>query len=309
MRRYQPPYDLAAMQARVIERLEAGMTVAGVARLPGFPSKHTLYRWGWEDAGFALQVKRAQAWGRGVRQGARNAAELYDAAKAEAFLTQVRLGKPIKRLVRTKGWPTRSALNLWKRMRPDFAEDLVAAAKAARRARPAPAPYDEATADRIVLACMKGGRLREVLKAPGMPSRRTLARWRESHPEFAGALSMAHTACRRIKGRAGAHRRDTPEVIEAVEDHILRGGSIRSASRRRGMPNRNTLYEWMKTRPDFARRVALAETCRNERMIDEVLDRTSALTPENLEAAQAAFKAAKVRGSQLGIGRRGRSGR
>jgi len=55
--------------------------------------------------------------------------------------------------------------------------------------------------------------------------------------------------------------------------------------------------------------VALAETCRNERMIDEVLDRTSALTPENLEAAQAAFKAAKVRGSQLGIGRRGRSGR
>ena len=110
MRRRHPPYDLAPMQARVIERLEAGMTVKGVAQIPGFPSKHTLYRWGWEDAGFAQRMARAQAWGRGARQENRNAAELYDEAKAQAFLIQVRLGEPIRRLVRTRGWPSRENL-------------------------------------------------------------------------------------------------------------------------------------------------------------------------------------------------------
>ena len=97
MRRYAPPYDLAAMQARVIERLEAGMTVAAVGRLEGFPTRHTMYRWGWEDPGFAQRMQRAQAWGRGVRQEGRNAAELYDEAWARAFLIQVRLGRAGRR--------------------------------------------------------------------------------------------------------------------------------------------------------------------------------------------------------------------
>ncbi|HEY3950820.1 hypothetical protein [Phenylobacterium sp.] len=304
MRRYHPPYDLAAMQERVIERLEAGMTVVGVARLDGAPSKHTIYRWSWEDEGFARRMRAAQAWGQGVRQGNRNAAELFDAAKAQAFLARVRAGEPIRRLVRTKGWPSREALNLWKRMRPDFAVDLAAAAKAARASKPLPFPYDEATADRIVLGCMKGERLRQVLKAPDMPSWLAVQRWRAARPEFAGALRAAQIACMRLKRRA--RRRDTPQVIDAVEQHILRGGSLRTAARQRGMPNRNTLYEWMKTRPQFARQVALAEMWRDQRMVDDVLDRMRALTPETFAEAQAGFKAAKVRAAQLGVGRRGR---
>lgn len=304
MRRYHPPYDLPAMRGRVIERLEAGMTVAGVARLDGFPSKHTIYRWSWEDEAFARRLRAAQAWGRGVRQEVRNAAALYDAAKAEAFLARVRGGEPIRRLVRTRGWPNRAALNLWKRMRPDFAETLAAVARAARASKPLPFPYDEAVADRIVLRCMRGERLVEALKTPGMPSHLAIGRWRAMRPEFAGALRAAQIACLRIKRRA--QRRDTPEVTEAVEAHILRGGSLRTASLRRGMPNRNTLYEWMKTRPEFARHVRLAEMWRNDRMVDEVLDRMWSLTPDRLEDAEAAFKAAKVRSSHLCVGRRGR---
>jgi hypothetical protein len=271
MRRYHPPYDLTAIQARVIERLEAGMTVAGVARLPGFPSKHTLYRWGWEDEGFARRMAWAQAWGRGVRQGHRNAADLFDAAKAEAFLIRVRLGDPIRRLVRTKGWPSREALNLWKRMRPDFAAELAVAAREARASRPLPFPYDEPTADRIVLGCAKGTRLRQVLKAPGMPSWLAVQRWKTARPEFAGALRAARVACIRIK--RGAQRRDTPQVVDAVEAHLVEGGSLRTVPRGAGMPNRNTLYEWKKTRPAFAARVAMAEAWRDDRKADEVLDR------------------------------------
>jgi hypothetical protein len=303
MRRYAPPYDLAAMQVRVIERLEAGMTVAAVGRMPGFPSKHTLYRWGWEDAGFAQRMQRAQAWGRGARQENRNAADLYDEARARAFLIQVRLGRPIRRLVRTKGWPSREALNLWKRMRPDFAAELAVAAREARGSRPTPFPYDEATADRIVLGCHKGERLRQVLKAPGMPSWLAVQRWRKAHPEFAGALRAAQIQCIRVK--RAASRQDTPRTTSAVERHIVRGGTLASAGERANLPNRNTLYGWMKTRPEFARRVREAEAWRDDQQADRVLDQALRTVAEGSPAEQrAALRAMRRRSASLGPGRK-----
>jgi hypothetical protein len=274
MRRPHPhhsAHDLAATQARVIERLEAGMTVKAVGRLPGFPSQPTLYRMICADPDFARRMAAAQAWGRGVRQGNRNTAELYDEARAQALLTRVRLGEPIRRLVGTRGWPNRQVLNLWKRMRPDFAAALAVAWREAQTSKPLAFPYDEATADRILFANMRGTRLADVLKAPGMPSWAAVQRWRKARPEFAGALRSAQLECLRVRCRT--RRQDTPRMLGAVERHVVDGGSLLSASRRRNLPNRNTLYEWMKTRPEFARRVAEAEAWRDDRKADEKLER------------------------------------
>jgi hypothetical protein len=298
MRRYAPLYDLAAMQARVIERLEVGMTVEGVAQLPGFPSKPTLYRWGWADEGFAQRMARAQAWGRGVRQGNRNARALYDRASAEAFLIQVRLGQPIRRLVVTQGWPTRETLNLWKRMRPDFAADLAQAAREARWSRPIPFPYDEATADRIILACTKGERLRQVLKAPGMPSWPAVQRWRRLHPDFGGALRSAQICCCRVKRRAQS--RYNPRLARAVENHVVDGGSLRSAGARPNLPCSQTLYAWMKTRSEFARRIERAQDWRDDMAAERVFEEALRIAAEGTPAEQrAALKAMQRRSASL----------
>ena len=124
---FAPPfaYPRAQTQARMIERLEAGCSKTYLATLPGFPSRATLHRWMREDPAFSRQVTAAVAWGRGLRQEGVNHAELYDEARAEAFLLRVRQGEAVRRLVGAPGQPRREVLNLWKRLRPDFAAALT----------------------------------------------------------------------------------------------------------------------------------------------------------------------------------------
>ena len=306
MRIHPSTYDLAALQARVIERLEAGMMLKTLGTLEGFPSTSTLHRWKRADEGFARRIKAAQAWGRGVQRGNRNAAELYDAVKAEALLAQVRLGVPIGRLWRSHGWPGRRVLRLWKRMRPEFAVELAAAMRAARTFRDLPHPYDEAKADAVVLACAKGGSLREVLRATGMPSWPAVQRWKKAHPEFAAALRTAHAACHRA--RMAAKRRDTPEVTDAVEAHLVAGGSLNTVPRGVGIPKPSRLYRWKKTRPEFARRIAEAEAWRDEEKADRQLDKDLRIAAEGSPAEiRAALRAMRRRTASLeaGRGRRG----
>lgn len=300
-----PPfaYPRAEMQARVIARLDGGYPLRALCGLEGYPSSRTIYRWAAQDPGFARQIAYARAWGRGIRGEAAARRTAYDEARAEALLLKVRQGHAVRDLVRRPEGPNRERLNDWKRQRPEFAAALVEAARfSASLRRHRWAPYDEATADRLVLRVSQGEALRDIVKEPQAPSRETVERWRRAEPGFAAALKTA--ALSGLRRKMGGRRRSTPAVIAKVAAHIRRGGSLRSASRLKDVPHRVTLYGWMRTRPEFAREVEAAKRERDARLLDEGLEIAERTTPETVAADRARFAALRQRFGQLSAGRK-----
>jgi hypothetical protein len=305
MRRPPFAYPRAETQARVLERLEAGMPMRGLERLAGFPRRQTLHTWGRDDPDFARRLVAARAWGKGVRVSA-TAGPVFDAGRAEAFLAKVRLGAAVKDLVKRPGGPTRLLLNRWRRERPDFDAALKEATWSARcfHGRQKGWPFDEALADRIILRLGRGEALPELMKAPDLPGRDALVRWRCGHPEFAGALKLASRRGFRVRARA---RRRTSELLAAIVAHIEHGGSVRSAALRvPGAPNISNLRQWLKDDPDFARDVAWAKRMRDERMMDLALDIGREATPQTVKADAQRFAALRQRFGQLSGGAKGR---
>ena len=301
------PYPRAEMQAQVVARVEAGLTLDQVGAVPGCPSRYTLHRWARADAAFARQLKFAQAWARGVRRERKNQAELYDAARAEAFLLAVRRGAAVRDLVRRPEWPNRDGLNLWKRLRPDFAAELAAAARFARSMRPLAWPFDQAVADELVRRVFHGETLRDLAKDPGLPGRAAIRRWRRLRPDFDAALRSAwRPAFRRtMQTRGGC----TDRLTAAIAAHIRRGGSLRSAARVvPGAPHRGTLYLWMQRKPDFSAAIEDANTQRDDLLLDQALMIAEAVTPASVAADAPRLAAIRRRVGQLSGGRRGRDG-
>jgi terminase small subunit-like protein len=298
-------YPRVEVQARVIERLEAGATLRALAAMPGFPKRQTLHTWGKADPDFAVRLARARAWGRGLRTSA-TAGPVFDAVRAEALLVKVRLGEAVKDLVKRPEGPKRLLLNRWRRERPDFDADLKAAVWSARcfHGRRKGWPYDEAAADRIILRLCKGETMPQIMRDPAMPGKDALIRWRRDRPEFAGALKLAHRSGFRVRARA---RRQTPELLEAIVAHILRGGSVRSAAMTvPGAPNVGNLRAWLKANAEFARDVALANRMRDELILDSALELAQRATPENAALDAARFAKLRQRFGQLRGGRKPR---
>lgn len=303
-----PPfaYPRAEMQGRVIERLEAGCPLRVLEREPGFPRLQTLLTWAKADPGFAVRMARARAWGKGQRISA-TAGPVYDAGRAEALLVKVRLGEALKDLVKRPEGPKRRLLNRWRRERPDFDAALKEAVRSAadtwrRRKR---WPYDEALADRIILRVHKGETLPQVMADPGMPGKDALARWRRSHPEFAGALKAASRSGFRVRARA---RRRTPELLAAIMAHVEQGGSVRSAAMTvPGAPSVSNLRAWLKADPAFARDVAWAKRMRDEQMMDLALEIGERTTAASAAEDAARFAQLRRRYGQLHGGRKART--
>lgn len=303
MRRPPFAYPRATMQARVIERLEAGQPLRVLEREPGFPKRQTLHTWGKDDPDFARRMAAARAWGKGMRVSA-TAGPVFDAGRAEAFLVKVRLGEAVKDLVRRPEGPKRLLLNRWRRERPDFDAALKEAVCSARRfhGRQRGWPYDEALADRIILRVSRGETLPELVKDPAMPGEVALDRWRRSHPEFAGALKLAYRRGFRLRARA---RRRTPELLAAIVKHIEHGGSVRSAAMTvPGAPNVSNLRAWLKTDPAFAEDVAWAKQMRDEMIMDTALDMASRATGETAATDALRFAQMRQRLGQLQGGRK-----
>src|SRR5258708_7475202 len=143
-------YPRAEMQARVIERLEAGMSLTLLGQQPGFPSRQTLLRWTKYDPNFAFQMRQARTWGQGQRRSAL-AGPIYDAAHAEAFLLAIRRGETMAALMARPEWPNRALLNRWKRERPEFARALTASIRFARDLKGPRRPFDRSVADQIIV--------------------------------------------------------------------------------------------------------------------------------------------------------------
>jgi hypothetical protein len=305
MRRPPFAYPRVETQARVLERLEAGMPMRVLERLAGFPSRQTLHSWVRADPDFARRLAAARAWGKGVRVSA-TAGPVFDAGRAEAFLVKVRLGEAVKDLVKRPGGPTRLLLNRWRRERPDFDAALKEATWSARcfHGRQKGWPFNDALADRIILRLGRGETLPDLMKDPDLPGKDALARWRRGHPVFAGALKLASWRGFRVRARA---RRRTSELLAAIVAHIERGGSVRSAALSvPGAPSISNLHKWLKDDPDFARDVAWAKRMRDERMMDMALDMAERATPASAVMHAQRFAQLRQRYGQLHGGRKAR---
>jgi hypothetical protein len=287
------PYGerLAAVQAAVLAKVERGWTDAMIGADPGSPAPQTLYRWARADPdGFGLRLREARRWGKVLRHEGRAPSWAFHELKALAFLERVRSGEAVRNLVREAGQPYRRMLNSWKRQRPDFAADLAEAARVGRRARPGRwERFDPAEADRILLAVMRGATMPQALAGRGTPGQAAIRSWKRQQPDWAAALRKAQSAGYRRRHAsaeaAGTGRgRCTPDLMARVEDHILHGGSLRSASLTLpGSPHYGTLYGWMARKPHFAAMVEQAREWRNEALRDEIEALAMEVTPANYD--------------------------
>ncbi len=249
-----PAYPREVMQQRICAAVEAGARLRALAGTPGWPSRQTIHRWTVDDPDFARRLEAARAWRRGVLTQARSDAA-FDEALAQAFLLRVRRGEAVRALVRAEGMPDRARLDAWKWDRPDFAEALAAAARFSREVRDRPwTRFDEAAGDAIILGVSKGTPLPELLRDPALPGETAVRRWREREPDFDRALRAAHRAGHRARmaGRTAL----SGDLADEILERLVRGESLREASRAFGMPHYATLMAWQRRDPEFARMVA-----------------------------------------------------
>lgn len=262
--------DRARIRDNIFQLLADGESLEAIAGIPGWPSRPTLRKWAREDPCLAQLI----AHGRTARHHRQRYP--FDAAAARALVLRIGEGEPLTVLIREPGMPHRRALNAWKAARPDFAAELERAKAFAERRRRAPGrrrgrwhDYDEATADRIILAVNKGAPLPRVYADPAFPTRAALRRWRRARPDFDAALRMASLGG--LRARARARCLCTPDLTRRIVDALRQGESLRSLSRRPDMPGLYALYKWVRDRPDFRDAVAQACVDRQDWFADQAL--------------------------------------
>jgi hypothetical protein len=160
--------------------------------------------------------------------------------------------------------------------------------------------WDEAVADRITLAVMKGAVLRRLLAGDAaLPCLAVVARWRREHPEWDGALRMAMRTGRLVREREASLARVTPEVIAAIGLRMIEGESLRSLAAEPWTPCARTLYKWVAISPAFAREVAGAGDFRDMMLGEQIVEISDRNGPFGLEATKAEAWPLQLRRNQL----------
>ena len=181
----------AHLKVEILARVAAGETVAGICSQPGMPSADTVKVWRGADAQFAADLaaaRRRKDWARRFA---------FDEAVAAAFLARVAAGEAVNSLLGQPGMPRRATYDYWRRTQMAFQERLgeLRGARYARRSASGHGrwrAWDEATADRLLLAVMRGAPLRRLLASdPALPSLAVLARGRREEPDWGRALRVA----------------------------------------------------------------------------------------------------------------------
>lgn len=272
------PDQRAGFQERLCQRLMDGESLDAICATPGWPSRPTLRKWARESPMFASYIAHGQA------QRRRRERHPFRPDVAQRLIQRLRFGEALGDLIRQPDMPRRRELNAWKRQDPAFAAELQAAKAFADvdrrrygrrrdgRPRRSRMPYDEATADRLMLAVLRGATLPVLARDPTLPSALGLKRWRKADPEFDSALRGAMIVGHKARGRARTEARCSPRLRRRIAERILAGASLHSLSKQRDMPSLHSLYKWVRERPDFAQDIALACRFRDEILLDDLLD-------------------------------------
>lgn len=274
------PDDPAGFQERLCQRLMDGESLDAICATPGWPSRPTLRKWARESALFASYIAHGQAERR------KRERHPLRPEVAQRLIQRLKFGEALGDLIRQPDMPHRRELNAWKRQDPAFAAELQAAKAFADvdrrrcgRPRRSRMPYDEATADRLMLAVLRGATLPNLARDPTLPSALGLERWRKADPEFDSALRGAMIVGHKARGRARTDARCSPRLRRRIAERILQGASLHSLSKRPDMPGLHALYKWVRERPDFAHDVAVASRFRDEILLDSLLDLARLATP------------------------------
>jgi hypothetical protein len=263
--------DRPVLKAAIVARVAAGETVAAICAGAEMPSADAVRVWRRGDAGFAADLVAARRRGDWARRLA------FDEAVAGAFLARLAAGETVRALLGRPGMPSQGAYRHWRRTDQGFQEVLwrlrparedrrLVALRGRRRA------WDEGVADRVLLAVMRGAKLRELLASDAaFPSLAVLARWRREEPVWDRALRLAIGVGRRARGSARGRVR-MEALREAIGEAVIRGGSLRSVGARRDMPCAATLYGWFRRWPEFARDVSICCDLREDWLTDRMID-------------------------------------
>jgi hypothetical protein len=258
--------DRAQLKLTIIARVAAGETMKAICAEAGMPCADSVQVWRRADPGFAMELAMARRKGGGRR------AYGFDEAVAAAFLARVAAGEQIRDLLARPGMPSQAAYAHWRRTNVGFQEALWRLRGARYRRRSGAGhgrfrAWDEAMADRILLAVMRGAVLRKLLNSdPAFPCPAVLERWRREEPVWDRALVMAMAAGRRARWRC------SPELMEEIGQRIAMGASLRSLGTEPDMPSRRTLYAWSRRWPAFARELETASDFRDWMRADRMLD-------------------------------------
>ncbi len=140
--------------------------------------------------------------------------------------------------------------------------------------------YSPALAARVCAHIAEGRSLASFQHQSGAPSRSTLQRWIDVHPEF---QRMYQDACAqraegaRLRGESdpghgGRPSVYSPELAELICARMAEGESLRGIVRRPGMPSAASVQLWLHEREDFRALYALAAEHRAESLADEALE-------------------------------------
>lgn len=266
--RYRDKVDQNALKTHICERVKALGGLAAVCREAGMPHIETVRLWAKDDVSFAETLKDAR------RRGWFRLKWAFDEAKARRVLGHLRAGGSIHDMPTGAEWPPLRMVRYWRAIDGEFGAEVVRLQTVLRgnRGRPfgrASVAFDRATADRVILAVARGGRVDLLHRSdPTLPGMRVIDRWRREDEEFAIGLGVA------MKVRRAKVRREpamlTPELKQTIIDRIREGGSLASLSREAGMPGGTTLYGWVRRSPEFAKDVAQACEDREDWWADQV---------------------------------------
>lgn len=283
----------AALQRQIIDRVAAGETVVAICSEAGMPDPASVQVWRRADAAFASDLAAAR------RMGDWRRVYGFDEAVAAAFLARLAAGETERDLLARPGMPSQRAYAYWRRTNVGFQQALaeLRGAREARRLAGLKGRYrawDEAVADRILLAVMRGAVLRKLLSSdPAFPCLAVLERWRREEPVWDRALVLAMAAGRRARWRG------SPELTDEIWRRIAMGGSLRSLGAEPDMPSAGTLYAWVKRWPAFAAEVAHACHWREEVLNDQMIDICQRNGPFGLAATKREAAPLQLRVNQL----------
>lgn len=304
-----PPIPFPAhVKQAICDRLAGGETLKAICASEGMPTTRCVGLWARADATFATAMRDARARGAWKRRGF-----AADEGKAREIVRRVAAGQPLhKVLQQTPGMPSRAVMKVWRAQDPFLDAELRAAWRRRREGESQPRralkTFDQAVADRILVRSGRGERLRDILRSdPAFPCLAVLERWRWAEPGFDADLK----ACMRF-GAAARSRARMEALLPEIAAALIDGGSLRSLAQRWAKEGRTdrpalrTLYSWIATRPSFVNDLELACQMRDEILMDDAYEVSTAATPASWREARRKMRRIDGRRGRLKAGRPGR---